>query len=134
IRSAPSVIDRLFTWGSDLSGGFYFSHVLVLQLILTGLVHAGLRTAGPWWLTSIVLYPATLLGTAIVVTLVERTPLRFVLTGPNRTEERAFLGWFPRPAWLRGDGDGPARETAIGDPHAWAGSVRAPVVAAPATT
>lgn len=136
-RASPSRLDRLFTWGSDMSGGYYFAHVLVLQLILLGLVHAGLESVAPWWVTSIVLYPATLAGTGLLVTLVERTPLRFAITGPNRTEERAFLPWFPRPAWLRRapaddaldpsalDAGSPGRSlTAIGDRRAWAGRVR----------
>ncbi|HVX20003.1 MAG TPA: acyltransferase [Acidimicrobiales bacterium] len=131
-RPAPARIDRLLTWGSDLSGGFYFAHVLVLQLVLMGLVHAGLESAAPWWVTSVVLFPATLAGTAILVTLLERTPARFALTGPNRTEERATLAWLPRPSWLRQAGDpagaGAGRDTgpAIGDPRAWAGRPQIP--------
>jgi len=134
-RAAPGRWDRFLTWTSDMSGGFYFAHVLVLQLILLGLVHAGLESAAPWWVTSIVLFPGTLLGTAILVTLVERTPLRFFLTGPNRTEERAFLAWFPRPAWLVRHGPsgvaGPSdRESgAIGDRRAWGRPARLAVAA-----
>jgi peptidoglycan/LPS O-acetylase OafA/YrhL len=95
-RAGPSRVDRLWTWGSDVSGGFYFSHVLVLQLVLTGLTAAGLEMATSWWwVTTVVLFPATLLGTAVLVTVVRRTPLRFVLTGPDRPDERAALPSFP---------------------------------------
>ena len=87
--------DRLVTWGSDMSGGFYFSHILVLQLIFSGLVAAGLTGSAPWWVVSVVLFIGTVVATAILVSVVELTPLRFILTGPNRTHERATLGWFP---------------------------------------
>ncbi|HEY5245219.1 MAG TPA: acyltransferase [Acidimicrobiales bacterium] len=118
-RTVPSRADRLFTWGSDVSGGFYFSHILVLQLVLTGLTAAGLEIAtSSWWVTTIVLFPATLLGTAILVTVVRWTPLRFVLTGPDRPDERAGLGWFP--PFRRGPSDagqaGPGQSGQSGQP------------------
>jgi peptidoglycan/LPS O-acetylase OafA/YrhL len=89
--------DRLVTWVSDASGGFFFGHVLVLQLVFTGLGDAGLRAATSWGVESEVLFVATVAGTALLVGIVLRTPLRFILTGSNRTEERAWLNWFPPP-------------------------------------
>ncbi|HEX4082170.1 MAG TPA: hypothetical protein VHX40_04335, partial [Acidimicrobiales bacterium] len=107
-RAGPSRLDRLLTWGSDVSGGFYFSHILVLQLVLTGLTAAGLEIAtSSWWVTTIVLFPATLLGTAVLVTVVRWTPLRFVLTGPDRPDERATLAWFPSLRHHRSEGGSP---------------------------
>lgn len=88
-------LDRAITWGSDVSGGYYFSHVLVLQLIFSGLVAAGMTVDDPWWVVGLVLFVGTVGCTALLVTIVQRTPLRFILTGPNRTDERATLEWYP---------------------------------------
>lgn len=96
-RRPGSRLDQLVTWGSDVSGGVYLSHILVLQLVLTGLGGVGLRAAAPWWVVSAVLFVATVAGTAVLVGVVLHTPLRFMLTGPNRTDERASLDWFPPP-------------------------------------
>lgn len=89
--------DRMVTRGSDLSGGIYFSHVLVLELVLSALGGIGLRTAVPWGVVSAVLFVATLGLSAVVVSLLLRSPLRWVLTGPDRTAERANLRWAPPP-------------------------------------
>jgi peptidoglycan/LPS O-acetylase OafA/YrhL len=97
-RRSPNRVDRLFTWGSDASGGFYLAHVLVLQLVLTGLGAIGLRAATSWGVVSAVLFVATVAGTALLVGVLLRTPLRFVLTGPNRTDERDSLDWLPPPS------------------------------------
>lgn len=91
----PTFSDRVITWGADASGGFYLAHVLVLQLIFSGLAHAGLTGASTWAATSAVLWAGTLLGTGVLVALLLRTPLRTVLTGPNRTKERESLPVYP---------------------------------------
>ncbi len=94
---APASSDGLVTWGADASGGFYLAHVLVLQLIYTGLAHAGLTGASNWATASFLLFVGTLLGTGVLVALVRRTPLRTVLTGPDRPAQRAALGVYPPP-------------------------------------
>ena len=95
---APTAADRLVTWGADASGGFYLAHVLVLQLIFTGLSHAGLTQPGTWGAASAVLFVGTLLVTGVLVALVLRTPLRTVLAGPDRRKERAAFPVYPARA------------------------------------
>jgi peptidoglycan/LPS O-acetylase OafA/YrhL len=102
---APTPADRLVTWGADASGGFYLAHVLVLQLLFTGLSHAGLTQPGTWGATSVILFVGTLLVTGGLVALVLRSPLRTVLTGPDRRKERAALPAYPARAWPRAMAD-----------------------------
>lgn len=97
-RRPSRTVDRVVTWGSDMSGGIYLSHVLFLQLVLTVLGNTGFRNAVPWGATSAVLFAGTVAVTAVVVSVLLRTPLRWALTGPDRTEERATLRWAPPPA------------------------------------
>lgn len=97
-RPPGRIVDRVVTWGSDASGGFYFSHILVLQLVLVAMTHSGLRNAVPWGVDSTVLFAGTVAVTAVLVSTLLRTPLRWVLTGPNRTAERRKLRWLPSPA------------------------------------
>ncbi len=92
---APTPADRLVTWGADASGGFYLAHVLVLQLIFTGLSHAGLTQPGTWGVATAILFVGTLLVTGALVAVLLRTPLRTVLTGPDRRKERAALPVYP---------------------------------------
>ena len=92
---APTPADRLVTWGADASGGFYLAHVLVLQLIFTGLSHAGLTQPGTWGVATAILFAGTLLVTGALVAVLLRTPLRTVLTGPDRRKERAALPVYP---------------------------------------
>jgi peptidoglycan/LPS O-acetylase OafA/YrhL len=92
---APTARDRLVTWGADASGGFYLAHVLVLQLLFTGLVHAGLTGKADWGAASAVLFVGTLGLTGGLVALLLRSPLRTVLTGPDRRRERAALPDYP---------------------------------------
>jgi peptidoglycan/LPS O-acetylase OafA/YrhL len=94
----PTRWDRLVTWGSDASGGFYLGHVLVLQLLFSGLAAEGLTAHSTWAAAAVVLWVGTLAGTAVLVGILLRTPLRFVLTGPNRTRQRATFPWYPEQA------------------------------------
>lgn len=87
----PALRDRFVTWGSDASGGFYLAHVLVLQLVYSGLVSAGLSAPSHWWAASLVLFVTTLVGTGVLVAFLLRSRLRWVLTGPERSRERAAL-------------------------------------------
>lgn len=94
----PTRWDRLVTLGADVSGGVYLSHVLVLQLVLTGLGAAGLRAATSWAWVSLVLFVATVGLSVALVALLLRSPLRFVLAGPVRSGERARLPVYPSTA------------------------------------
>lgn len=92
---SPNFSDRAVTWGADASGGFYFAHVLVLQLIYTGLSHGGLTRPGTWGVASVVLFFGTIVCTGVLVGVILRTPLRTVLTGPDRRRERIALPVYP---------------------------------------
>lgn len=91
----PTRFDRLVTWGANASGGYYLGHVLVLELIFTALAHGGLTGRSTWGAASIVLFLGTLVGAGILVTVLMRTPLRVVLTGPDRDAQRAAYASFP---------------------------------------
>jgi peptidoglycan/LPS O-acetylase OafA/YrhL len=96
-RPPGRTTDRVVTWGSDVSGGYYLSHIFVLQLVLLVMTHTGFRNAVPWGADSAVLFAGTVAGTAVLVSVLLRTPLRWALTGPDRTAERAKLRWAPPP-------------------------------------
>ena len=106
-RPPSRVADRVVTWGSDVSGGYYLAHVLVLQLVLMALTRSGFRNAVPWGAVSAVLFAGTVAGTAVLVSVLLRTPLRWVLTGPDRTGERARLRWSPPAAGLPASASAP---------------------------
>jgi peptidoglycan/LPS O-acetylase OafA/YrhL len=94
-RRPDGVGARVLTWGSDISGGLFFAHVLVLQLLLIGLNHTALRADGGWGSVAGVLFVGTVAITAAFVTVARRTPLRLVLTGPDRIAQRSSLRWWP---------------------------------------
>lgn len=108
----PTRVDRIVTWGSDASGGYYLSHVLVLQLIFSGLTSAGLTGPSTWGYASVVLLAGTLIGAGILVGILMRTPLRWVLTGPNRTAERESYPTYPVVAAAAAAGAEPRTELA----------------------
>ncbi len=110
----PTRFDRFVAWGSDASGGYYLSHVLVLQLIFSGLQHAGLTGPSTWGVAGVVLFAGTLTGAGILVTVLMRTPLRPILTGPNRDRQRATYAPYPPGAVGREPGAG--GEPAAGSP------------------
>jgi peptidoglycan/LPS O-acetylase OafA/YrhL len=86
-EAGPSPTSRLVTYFSDASGGIYLSHVLVLQLVFSGLAPLAL----PWGATAAILFVTTVVGATALVTVLLRTPLRRVLTGPDRRAERERL-------------------------------------------
>lgn len=93
----PTRADGLVRWGADASGGFYLAHVLVLQLLFGLLAHEGLTGPGTWGAASAVLYAGTVCGTGLLVAVLLRTPapLRRLLTGPDRREERRSHPVYP---------------------------------------
>jgi hypothetical protein len=86
-HSGPSRLTSAVTFGADASGGIYLSHVLVLQLVFGGLEPLAL----PWGVTAIVLYVTTVIGATTLVAVFLHSPLRAIVTGPDRRAERARL-------------------------------------------
>ena len=83
-RTLPSV-----AYLAGLTGGIFFAHTIFINLIRSELTRSGLRAHLPWEATVIILFVGTVSLTGIFVALVLRTPLRWVLGGPVRSEERA---------------------------------------------
>jgi peptidoglycan/LPS O-acetylase OafA/YrhL len=97
---APTTADRFVTWGADASGGFYLAHILVLHLVLAALTHEGLTgrsTSGEAGLF-FALFAGVMVGTGVLVAVLLRTPLRTVLSGPDRRRQRAELTVYPAAA------------------------------------
>ena len=94
-RGAPNRVDRVLRWASDASGGYYFAHVLVLQIIFTLVAHAGWTQPTDWGTGSAIIFFGTMVATGALVSLLWRTPLRWVLTGPDRSAERAAWPAYP---------------------------------------
>ena len=80
------------TYLSNLTGGIYLSHVLFIGLLRSALGTLGVPSAVGWFGEVVVLYVTTLSISALLTALVLRTPLRWVLGGPVRSEQRRRLG------------------------------------------
>lgn len=92
---------------AGLTGGIYLSHVLFLNLVRAALIHSGLASHLGWAGQVAVLYVVALSLAALFSAAVLRTPLRWVLGGPVRAEQRARLGTddlAALPATPSGDG------------------------------
>jgi peptidoglycan/LPS O-acetylase OafA/YrhL len=74
---------------AGLTGGVFFAHTIFITLIRSALTASGLRADLPWEATVAILFVGTVSFTGAFVALVLRTPLRWVLGGPVRSEERA---------------------------------------------
>jgi peptidoglycan/LPS O-acetylase OafA/YrhL len=74
---------------AGLTGGVFFAHTIFITLIRSALTASGLRAELPWEATVAILFVGTVSFTGAFVALVLRTPLRWVLGGPVRSEERA---------------------------------------------
>ncbi len=77
---------------AGLTGGIFFGHVLVLNLLRSALGATGLRDHMGWVEIVAVLFVGSLLITGAATALILRTRLRWVLGGPVRSEQRARLG------------------------------------------
>jgi len=84
-------VGRTLEWGSTASGGIYQAHVLILQLILQALESSGWSDEMSWVGSSWILFFGTLAGASLLVGLLLRTPLRTIVTGPNRARQRDEL-------------------------------------------
>ncbi len=74
-----------------LTGGIFFSHVLVINFVRQWLGDLGISAHLGWGGEVVVLWVLTLSISAAFVALLLRTPLRWVLGGPVRAEQRARL-------------------------------------------
>jgi peptidoglycan/LPS O-acetylase OafA/YrhL len=74
---------------AGLTGGIFFGHTICITLLRSLLTRTGLRDQLPWEVTVLILFVGTVTLTGAFVALVLRTPLRWVLGGPVRSEERA---------------------------------------------
>ena len=77
---------------AGLTGGIFFCHVLFINLVRTGLRNAGIAPHLGWAGLVAVTFVLTMGSAALFTALLLRTPLRWVLTGPVRAEQRARLG------------------------------------------
>jgi hypothetical protein len=77
---------------ADLTGGIFFCHVLVIDLVLSVFNRLGLGPQLGWAGLVLALYVLTLGLSGLLTALILRTPLRWVLGGPVRAEQRARLG------------------------------------------
>jgi hypothetical protein len=73
---------------AGLTGGIFFAHTLFITLIRSVLDETGLSASLPWEATVAILFVGTVSVTGTFVSLVLRTPLRWVLGGPVRSEQR----------------------------------------------
>jgi membrane-bound acyltransferase YfiQ involved in biofilm formation len=74
---------------AGLTGGIFFAHTIFINLIRSALTSSGLLAHLPWGVTVAILFVGTVASTGTFVALILRTPLRWVLGGPVRSEERA---------------------------------------------
>jgi peptidoglycan/LPS O-acetylase OafA/YrhL len=95
-RFLPSI-----SYLAGLSGGVYLCHVLFINFIRATLESLGLYGSIPWPATVALLFAGTLALSVPFVALILHTPLRWVLGGPVRSEQRArdnaALAYLQRP-------------------------------------
>jgi peptidoglycan/LPS O-acetylase OafA/YrhL len=96
---------------AELTGGIFLSHVLFINLIRLALYTPFIGgTDLAWPLKLMVFYLGTLLLAILFVSFIVRTPLRWVLGGPVRAEQRreidAFTAAEGQPLNGNGHGDG----------------------------
>jgi peptidoglycan/LPS O-acetylase OafA/YrhL len=74
---------------AGLTGGVFFAHTLFINMIRSALDSTGLRASLPWGAIVAILFVGTVIVTFAFSSLIARTPLRWVLGGPVRAEQRA---------------------------------------------
>jgi peptidoglycan/LPS O-acetylase OafA/YrhL len=87
---------------ADLTGGIYLCHVLFINLVRSALDDSGAAAHLGWAGTVAATLVLTVVTACAFTALVQRTPLRWVLAGPVRPEQRQRLdqlaGLAPAPA------------------------------------
>jgi peptidoglycan/LPS O-acetylase OafA/YrhL len=76
---------------ATLTGGVYLSHVLFINLMRSALQDSGIGPHLGWAGEVAALFTLTILSSAACTALVLTTPLRWVLGGPVRAEQRAAV-------------------------------------------
>jgi hypothetical protein len=90
---------------AELTGGIFLSHVLFINLIRLALYSNFIGgTDLAWPLKVLVFYVGTLTLSILFVSLIVRTPLRWVLGGPVRAEQRRRIDAFSDRAAHDADG------------------------------
>ncbi len=77
------------TYLAELTGGFYFCHILFLNMI-RAILYSNLIGGEhlPWPIRTAIFYVGTAVVAVTFVSLIVHTPLRWVLGGPVRAEQR----------------------------------------------
>jgi len=77
------------TYLAELTGGFYFCHILFINMI-RAILYSNLVGGEhlPWPIRTATFYVGTAVVAVTFVSLIMRTPLRWVLGGPVRAEQR----------------------------------------------
>ncbi len=88
-QDRPRVWALSATYLASLTGGIFFCHVLFINLVRSALGTTGLGAHLGWAGTVAVTFAMTLLLSGLFTALVLRTPLRWVLGGPVRAEQRS---------------------------------------------
>jgi peptidoglycan/LPS O-acetylase OafA/YrhL len=88
-RTPRSRSSSLPMYLAGLTGGVFFAHTLFINMIRSALDSTGLRASLPWGAIVAILFVGTVTVTFAFSTLIARTPLRWVLGGPVRAEQRA---------------------------------------------
>jgi probable poly-beta-1,6-N-acetyl-D-glucosamine export protein len=77
------------TYLAELTGGFYLCHILFINMIRAALYSNFIGgTHLPWPIRTLTFYVGTAVVAVAFVSLILRTPLRWVLGGPVRSEQR----------------------------------------------
>jgi len=86
-RGRPRLLS--ITYLADLTGGFYLCHILFLNMV-RAILYSSLIGGEhlPWAIRTSIFYVGTAVVAVTFVSLITRTPLRWVLGGPVRPEQR----------------------------------------------
>ena len=87
VRRRPRLLS--ITYLAELTGGFYFCHVLFINMV-RAIVYSNFvgGTHWAWPLRTAIFYVGTAIVAVAFVSLIVRSPLRWVLGGPVRAEQR----------------------------------------------
>jgi hypothetical protein len=106
----PRILSAEFLAG--LTGGIFLCHVLFINLVRSGLGDAGITPHLGWAGTVAATFVLTMGSAALFTALLLHTPLRWVLCGPVRAEQRARLGPEAPATGAAADADDPEVEPA----------------------
>jgi peptidoglycan/LPS O-acetylase OafA/YrhL len=96
---------------AGLTGGIYLCHVLFINLVRSALGASGIGPHLGWAGSVAVTFVVTISIAALFTSLILRTPLRWVLGGPVRADERARLD-----EWVEGSGQSSSSPPPVPEP------------------